>query len=445
MTTSCPLGQTSTDAISASMSPSSQSAPPKGSPRGEQNPVPRIGDRHEAKHTTWETVCIGTASCDKCVRQGRGILKRCKVCKFSICVECSEAGHLSNDERHILHHDEEDWSRPVATTRKPRDRKTGAKRKRATTPTTSQVSSATPPPPRPPPPPQVARTKEKRVRPTPQDMETRLTLPSLGLTDRKSNRVGGEDGRAAGILAKMQTLDVSRDKSTAGRDAYQSASDGAPGPGPDFVPAEFLYPECKPSPVVPYPFGIRDLLPQSPYQGQVNPLANEGSACLSSCPVKGILQNVNEQHSHAIYRTEIAISSVHRGYVPIPQSNSPPPGQDGRLRREAHHGRQPQSNTGGVYLAPTYPDPYGMIYSTRYGYYPRPSYSGNAGRVRPLESAVGFQQPPQVRHPYIQQEFLRGMPQPANTLQNFPPTVQGFQPVNAAFKHRAGTPFIGSP
>lgn len=57
----------------------------------------------------WIKVCIGTAKCDFCQRQSRGVVVRCDECKISICRECSAANCLDGSKNHELDHESVDW------------------------------------------------------------------------------------------------------------------------------------------------------------------------------------------------------------------------------------------------------------------------------------------------------------------------------------------------
>lgn len=65
---------------------------------------------HQRLHKGWKVVRVGTAKCDMCNKQSRGVVQTCKECGLSICSECNRADRLSNNKNHELLDEEVDWS-----------------------------------------------------------------------------------------------------------------------------------------------------------------------------------------------------------------------------------------------------------------------------------------------------------------------------------------------
>lgn len=64
-------------------------------------------------HEGWETICIGTALCDFCGKQSRGVVQKCLKCGLSICCQCSQSGALRENRNHRLDHDAVSWDKNV--------------------------------------------------------------------------------------------------------------------------------------------------------------------------------------------------------------------------------------------------------------------------------------------------------------------------------------------
>ncbi|KAL6810767.1 hypothetical protein GGI42DRAFT_196577 [Trichoderma sp. SZMC 28013] len=74
----------------------------------QQHPPPIF----DIAHHGWDASNVPTAKCDLCHRQRCGTLQKCRVCKLSICRECSVGGRLQNDPRHTIDTAAVDWDVP---------------------------------------------------------------------------------------------------------------------------------------------------------------------------------------------------------------------------------------------------------------------------------------------------------------------------------------------
>ncbi|KAG6059475.1 hypothetical protein E4U17_006204 [Claviceps sp. LM77 group G4] len=69
-------------------------------------------------HEGWQAICVGTALCDFCGKQSRGVVQKCVKCGLSICSPCSSCGALRGNRNHKLDHDDVCWDKhAVQTTR----------------------------------------------------------------------------------------------------------------------------------------------------------------------------------------------------------------------------------------------------------------------------------------------------------------------------------------
>ncbi|KAG6003571.1 hypothetical protein E4U21_001898 [Claviceps maximensis] len=71
-------------------------------------------------HEGWEAIYVGTALCDFCSKQGRGVVQKCIKCGLSICYQCSLCGALQANKNHILDHDAVSWDRTAVEPRRNR-------------------------------------------------------------------------------------------------------------------------------------------------------------------------------------------------------------------------------------------------------------------------------------------------------------------------------------
>lgn len=138
MTTSCRLHRASSDASHATSTNSLPQPAPKAMHAEE---VPAAPDEelltHEGRlrtgiHKGWTAICIGTAKCDHCNKQSRGVVQKCDFCGWSICRECSASGKLTGNKKHKLDHDAVNWDRETADTKRPSTRKNAARKKKVT-------------------------------------------------------------------------------------------------------------------------------------------------------------------------------------------------------------------------------------------------------------------------------------------------------------------------
>ncbi|KAG6284003.1 hypothetical protein E4U46_007586 [Claviceps purpurea] len=85
-----------------------------------EQPLPnRFEKRLRSKlHEGWQAICIGTALCDFCDKQSRGVVQKCVKCGLSICSPCSSCGALRGNRNHRLDHDAVCWDRHAVETRR---------------------------------------------------------------------------------------------------------------------------------------------------------------------------------------------------------------------------------------------------------------------------------------------------------------------------------------
>ncbi|KAG6017964.1 hypothetical protein E4U43_008091 [Claviceps pusilla] len=69
-------------------------------------------------HEGWEAICIGTALCDFCSKQSRGVVQKCLKCGLSICSPCSQRGALRGNRNHRLDHNAVCWDRSALEPRR---------------------------------------------------------------------------------------------------------------------------------------------------------------------------------------------------------------------------------------------------------------------------------------------------------------------------------------
>ncbi|KAG6029401.1 hypothetical protein E4U40_000544 [Claviceps sp. LM458 group G5] len=69
-------------------------------------------------HEGWQAICVGTALCDFCGKQSRGVVQKCVKCGLSICSPCSSCGALRGNRNHKLDHDDACWDRHAVETRR---------------------------------------------------------------------------------------------------------------------------------------------------------------------------------------------------------------------------------------------------------------------------------------------------------------------------------------
>ncbi|KAG5982805.1 hypothetical protein E4U55_001299 [Claviceps digitariae] len=69
-------------------------------------------------HEGWEAICVGTALCDFCSKQSRGVVQKCVKCGLSICSQCSRRGALRGNRNHRLDHDAVCWDRTAVEIRR---------------------------------------------------------------------------------------------------------------------------------------------------------------------------------------------------------------------------------------------------------------------------------------------------------------------------------------
>ncbi|KAG5929347.1 hypothetical protein E4U42_006178 [Claviceps africana] len=89
--------------------------PSPRAPRARHRREKRLGGR---LHEGWEAICVGTALCDFCSRQSRGVVQKCARCGLSICSPCSRRGALRGNRNHRLDHDALCWDKTALEPRR---------------------------------------------------------------------------------------------------------------------------------------------------------------------------------------------------------------------------------------------------------------------------------------------------------------------------------------
>ncbi|KAK2593589.1 hypothetical protein QQS21_008718 [Conoideocrella luteorostrata] len=121
----------STEAIIVASSDTHQTRTPiSGFAQPHAHPHAHERRLRERLHRGWEAICIGTALCDLCNKQSRGIVQKCLKCGLSVCFDCSESGALIGNRNHELDHGSVCWNKKASEARRPRKRlRKGAKTK----------------------------------------------------------------------------------------------------------------------------------------------------------------------------------------------------------------------------------------------------------------------------------------------------------------------------
>ncbi|KAG6120980.1 hypothetical protein E4U14_002823 [Claviceps sp. LM454 group G7] len=94
---------------------------PRRSMPSEQPPPPPYGFEKRLRsklHEGWQAICVGTALCDFCGKQSRGVVQKCVKCGLSICSPCSSCGALRGNRNHRLDHDAVCWDRHAIETKR---------------------------------------------------------------------------------------------------------------------------------------------------------------------------------------------------------------------------------------------------------------------------------------------------------------------------------------